>query len=91
MRTQFGRATEGLKPAADIGLRVSFAAEVKSAWLIGFSMRPFADHEPGVAAVDDKPVIGSGAFGAADFTFVNGADQADLPRFRAEMDCCTDL
>ena len=76
IKVQYSRDSRagGGKPAADVDLRVSFAAIVARAWRVGGFFRPFENRQLGVAATDDDPMLRIFALFAADFTSIVGAD-----------------
>ena len=76
---QFGSATEGFKPAADVDLSVGFAAEVERTGPVGFRAGPLPHLESRVGALDDKPAHRRGAFRPADFASIDCSQQASGP------------
>jgi hypothetical protein len=63
-----------LKPAADVHLRVRFAAVVPRVGRVGGFLRPFENRQLRVVAMDHDPAHRIVALLAANLTSINGAD-----------------
>ena len=69
-----------LEPAADVDLRVGFAAIVARARRIGGFLGPFVDGQLRAVAVDDDPAHRIFALLAANFTSINSVDHGATSR-----------
>src|SRR5579863_5959115 len=69
---------EGLKPSADVYLRMCLAAVVAGAGGIGSFFRPPDDLELRLTAVDDKPAYGMLRFFSTDFASIHCFNHTDL-------------
>ena len=63
----FGRGTNGIKPAADVDLRVGFSAVMTSSCRFGDLGTPAVNRKIGISAVNHKPVQWIGGHDTADF------------------------
>ena len=64
-------SAKGLKPSADVDLRMRFAAVVTGAGGIGGFFRPPDDFQLRLTAVDDKPAHGMLRFFSTDFASIH--------------------
>src|SRR6185437_5775583 len=67
---RLGRRAHGLKPAADVDLRVGFAAEMASAGCVGSCGVPDLHGERRWPALDEEPVDRIGGRETTDFTAI---------------------
>src|SRR5262249_12432668 len=64
----FWWCTNGVKPSADVHLRVGFSAEMACSGGIRGLRVPFVHRELRIAALDDEPMNGIAGYRSADFT-----------------------